>query len=231
MVRYPDVHKAVFLSRPNRFVACCQVAGETVTAHVKNTGRCRELLVPGAAVWLQRHHDPARKTGWSLVTVQKGERLINLDSQAPNALAEEALRSRTLLLPGFPALDQIRREQRFGDSRFDFYLEQGGRGAFMEVKGVTLEQNGLALFPDAPTQRGVRHIGELQRALSEGYGAFLLFVIQMEGARGVSPNDGTHPAFGEALRAAQKAGVEVLAAECRVWPDGAEIVKKAEVLL
>ena len=229
-MRYPDIHPAVFLERPNRFIARCERNGEIVTAHVKNTGRCRELLLPGTPVWLQHHDDPARKTRWSLITVQKGDLLVNLASQAPNPLAAEAIAAGVLTLPGFDA-PRILREQRFGDSRFDLKLEQDGRAAFVEVKGVTLEQEGIALFPDAPTERGVKHLLELQKAVEAGYGAFLLFVVQMEGIRAVSPNDRTHPAFGDTLRAVSRAGVTPLAAVCEVWPDGAEIRRTAEVLL
>lgn len=230
-MRYPDVHRAVFLERPNRFIARCEIDGRTVTAHVKNTGRCRELLIPGTTVWLQHHDDPNRKTAWSLITVQKGERLFNLDSQAPNQLAAEAIAAGTLILPGFEASDRILREQRFGDSRFDLKLEKGERTAYVEVKGVTLDADGLALFPDAPTERGVKHLLELQKAAETGCSAFLVFVVQMDGIRGVAPNDKTHPAFGETLRTVSMAGVTPLAAVCEVWPDGAEIRHTVEVLL
>ena len=230
-MRYPDIRKAVFLERPNRFIAYCEVDGERVAAHVKNTGRCKELLIPGAAVYLQHHDDPARKTAWSLITVEKEGRLFNLDSQAPNQLAAEAIASGALTLPGFETPDCILREQRFGDSRFDLKLVRGDRTAFVEVKGVTLDVNGVALFPDAPTERGVKHLLELQKAAQAGYGAFLLFVIQMEGIRAAAPNDRTHPAFGETLRAVTGAGVLPLAAVCEVWPDGAEIRHTVEVLL
>lgn len=230
-MRYPDIFKAIFLERPNRFIARCEIGGEIVTAHVKNTGRCKELLIPGTTVYLQHHGDPARKTAWSLITVEKEGRLFNLDSQAPNQLAAEAIASGKLILPGFEAPDRILREQRFGDSRFDLKLEKGERTAYVEVKGVTLDVKGLALFPDAPTERGVKHLLELQKAAEAGHSAFLLFVVQMEGIRAVSPNDQTHPAFGETLRAAAKAGVTPLAAVCEVWPDGAEIHHTVEVLL
>ena len=231
MMHYPDIHKAVFLERPNRFIARCEMNGEEIIAHVKNTGRCKELLIPGTTVYLQHHDDPSRKTAWSLITVEKEGRLFNLDSQAPNQLAAEAIASGVLTLSGFESPDQILREQRFGDSRFDLKLIKKDRIAFVEVKGVTLDVNGVALFPDAPTERGVKHLLELQKAAEAGYGAFLLFVIQMEGICAAAPNDKTHPAFGETLRAVSKAGVMPLAAVCEVWPDGAVIDHTVEVLL
>ena len=252
-MNYKDVHRAVFLERPNRFIArcivdgeevvahvkntarCriggeevvahvknttrCRIGGEEVVAHVKNTGRCRELLLPGATVWLQHHDNPARKTSWSLIAVQKGERLINMDSQAPNEIAAEAILDGTLALPGWEQPDAVRREVRYGDSRFDLCLEKGGKQAFVEVKGVTLEQDGAVYFPDAPTERGLKHVRELCRALDGGYGGFILFVIQMENVRFFAPNDETHPAFGEALREAAKKGVGIVAADCFVKPD------------
>jgi len=230
-MRYPDIHRAIFLERPNRFIARCEMNGEEIIAHVKNTGRCKELLISGTTVYLQHHDDPARKTAWSLITVEKEGRLFNLDSQAPNRLAADAIASGMLTLPGFENPDGILHEQRFGDSRFDLKLQKGERIAYVEVKGVTLDINGVAFFPDAPTERGVKHLLELQKAAEAGYGAFLLFVVQMEGIRAVSPNDKTHPAFGETLRAVSKAGVIPVAAVCEVWPDGAEIRHTVEVLL
>ena len=218
-MNYSDVHRAVFLSRPNRFIAHCLVDGEEVVAHVKNTGRCKELLLPGVSVWLQHHDNPARKTSWSLIAVQKGERLINMDSQAPNEIAAEAILDGTLALPGWEQPEAVRREVKYGDSRFDICLEKAGKRAFVEVKGVTLERDGAVYFPDAPTERGVKHVWELCTALGEGYGAFILFVIQMENVCFFSPNDETHPAFGEALREAAKEGVGIIAADCFVKPN------------
>lgn len=216
-MRYERMRKGIFLERPNRFIAHVQLEGQPgiTVCHVKNTGRCRELLVPGAEIWVQMADHPARKTPCDLICVRKGKRLINMDSQAPNCVAEEWLRRGEL----FPEGTQIRREVRFGSSRFDFYAEKEGRRAFLEVKGVTLEEEGMTRFPDAPTERGVRHLEELIRTLQEGYEAYLLFVIQMEQVRGVAPNDRTHPAFGEALRKAAAAGVKILAVDCRVSPE------------
>lgn len=215
---YRSVVPAVFLSRPNRFIAVCRVNGTEVRVHVKNTGRCRELLRPGAEVWLEPAEGP-RKTAFSLIAVQKGERLVNIDSQAPNKVAEEALREGRLCLPEIGCPELVAREKTFGSSRFDFYLEGNGRQGYLEVKGVTLEENGVCRFPDAPTERGARHLRELILAREQGYAAAVLFVIQMEGVRYLVPNDGTDPAFGAALREAAAAGVAVLARECAVKPE------------
>lgn len=218
-MQYWKTVPAAFLSRPNRFIAVCRCQGEDVRVHVKNTGRCAELLLPGSEVWLEPAVSGQRKTAYSLVAVQKRSRLINMDSQAPNRVAEEALKSGALCLPGIGRADLVRRETVFGDSRFDFYLEGNGRRGFLEVKGVTLEEGGVCRFPDAPTERGVRHLHGLMEAKRQGYEAAVLFVIQMEDARYLLPNDATHPAFGEALRQAEKAGVAILARNCRVTPD------------
>ena len=214
-MNYPNVKEAVFLHRPNRFIAQVCLEGREETVHVKNTGRCRELLVSQARVWLTRSDNPARKTRYDLIAVQKGGRLINMDAAAPNAaFGEYALQGRFL-----PDTQAVRAEVRYGGSRFDFAVTAGGRLHYVEVKGVTLEENGLALFPDAPTQRGVKHLRELMAARQEGLGAHLVFVIQMEDAVAFSPNDTTHPAFGAALREAYAAGVAVQAVACRVTPD------------
>ena len=212
---YPNIRPAVFLSRPNRFVALVSVDGQQETVHVKNTGRCRELLVPGAAVWLTRSGNPARKTAYDLIAAQKGDRLINLDAQAPNKVFGEWAAA------GFfvPGLTRLEAERTHGDSRFDFYWEAGTRRGFVEVKGVTLERDGAVLFPDAPTERGVKHLRGLTACLREGYEAAVCFVVQMGNVAFFSPNDETHPAFGAALREAAAAGVQVLAMDCRVTPD------------
>lgn len=217
-MEYRSIERAVFLSRPNRFIAYCQVNGKEEVVHVKNTGRCRELLIPGTEVWLEPAADPNRKTKWSLVAVNKGGRLINIDSQAPNQIAWEAFQSGKLQIPGYEHPLEVRREVKFGESRLDFCLEGGFGLAYGEVKGVTLEENGVCSFPDAPTERGVRHIEELIAAKKAGYGAFLLFIVQMEGMKFLIPNEKTHPAFGEALREAAKAGVAIIARTCSVEP-------------
>lgn len=226
-MRYEKMEPAVFLERPNRFVAYVEQAGRREICHVKNTGRCRELLVPGAELYVQRSDNPARKTALDLISVKKGSQWVNMDSQAPNKAAAEWLRQGGL---GCREIT-IRPEYKYGDSRFDFFLEADGRKAFMEVKGVTLEEDGIARFPDAPTERGVKHIRELIRCLDAGYEAYVFFVIQMKGVRAFEPNDRTHPAFGEALREAAKKGVQILAYDCVVRPDEMSIDQRIEVWL
>ena len=226
-MRYLNIHKARFLSRPNRFVANCEMAGELLTVHVKNTGRCRELLVPGAEVWLAKSDNPTRKTAFDLVAVQKGGRLVNMDAQAPNAVFGEFAREGGFL----PDARNVRAEVRYGASRFDFQLETPEKTHFVEVKGVTLEENGVVRFPDAPTQRGVKHLKELQSASAAGYGAHAVFVIQMEDVKHFEPNDRTHAAFGEALREAARNGVQIHAFWCRVTPDSLVIAGEAPVVL
>lgn len=224
---YPNSIPARFLSRPNRFVAQVELDGVETTVHVKNTGRCRELLVPGARVWLVKSDNPSRKTAYDLVAVEKGDRLINMDSQAPNAVFGEWAQAGCFV----PGLTLLKPEYKHGDSRFDFYWEAGDRKGFVEVKGVTLEQNGAVYFPDAPTQRGIKHLHGLTTCLDEGYEAAVCFVIQMEQAYFFSPNDETHPAFGEALRQAHAAGVRVLALSCSVTPDSLSISAPVPVRL
>lgn len=226
-MQYPaqSVVPALFMSRPNRFIAHCRLPGEDTdtVCHVKNTGRCRELFLPGVPVHLC-HAQPGskRKTDYDLIAVQKGERLINIDSQAPNAAAAEFLQDR---------FDTVQPEVRYGGSRIDFAVEKGGRRTFVEVKGVTLERDGAVFFPDAPTERGTKHLGELIHAVSEGYGAAVLFVIQMADVRYFAPNDQTDPAFGEALRKAATAGVEIWAYCCHVTPDTMAITDAVAVRL
>ncbi|MFQ9892043.1 MAG: DNA/RNA nuclease SfsA [Emergencia sp.] len=218
-MKYENICKGNFIARPNRFIAEVSVRGETVRAHVKNTGRCRELLLPGAVVYLEDFEGRMgnRKLRYSLIGVEKGETPVNMDSQAPNGVCEEALLSGKLKLPGMGELSLVRREKTYGASRFDFYLEdEKGNRAFMEVKGVTLEEGGVARFPDAPTERGVKHVEELCRAKEEGFLCYVLFVIQMQGVCRFEPNDRTHKAFGDALRRAEKKGVIVLACDCKV---------------
>lgn len=226
-MKYEHMEPARFVSRPNRFVAQVEQKGRQEVCHVKNTGRCKELLVPGAELYVQRSDNPARKTALDLISVKKGEQWVNMDSQAPNKVAEEWLKAGGL---GYKDI-YVKPECRYGNSRFDFYLEYEGRKAFMEVKGVTLEEDGVARFPDAPTERGVKHIEELMRCMENGYDAYICFVIQMKGVTRLEPNDRTHPAFGEALRRAAKAGVQVLAYDCLVKPDELRIDRKIEVCL
>jgi len=218
---------AVFLERPNRFVAYVEQAGKREICHVKNTGRCKELLKPGAELYVQRSTNPDRKTPIDLIVVRKGEKLVNMDSQVPNKVVDEWLRQGNLCsLSAF-----IKPECKYGNSRFDFYIEDGERKIFIEVKGVTLEEDGIARFPDAPTQRGVKHLQELTECRKAGYEAYVFFVIQMKGVYLFEPNDHTHPAFGEALREAVRSGVRVLAYDCQVQPDEIVIDKQIEVRL
>lgn len=221
-MKYQKILPGVFLDRPNRFTAHVEVEGKLEVCHVKNTGRCRELLIPGVTVWLEESANPARKTKYDLIAVEKrrpdGPLLINLDSQAPNKVFGEWAAAGGL---GFvPTL--LRPETTYGSSRFDYYWERSGDGAlqrgFWEVKGVTLEENGVARFPDAPTLRGVKHLEELMLARQAGCQAGVCFVVQMAGMDRVEPNDATHPQFGAALRRAARSGVEVLALECAVEP-------------
>ena len=210
-MKYANMVPGTFLSRPNRFIAHVQIGGQTEVVHVKNTGRCRELLPAGAQVWCQRSDNPARKTMYDLITVRKGERLINMDSQAPNLAAKEWLSS-----GGLGQVEELRAETVHGDSRFDFSFRKDGRQYFLEVKGVTLETNGVCAFPDAPTERGAKHLRGLTEAAKSGFGAYVLFVIQMADVKYLHPNDATDPGFGAALREAAAAGVQVLAVDCEV---------------
>ena len=213
-MRYPNMVQGVFLRRPNRFIAHVQIHGKEEICHVKNTGRCRELLVPGTRVWCQHWDNPNRKTNYDLITVEKGSRLINMDSQAPNAGAKE-----WLLAGGLGEISNVKPETRWEESRFDFSFQKDGKLCFLEVKGVTLENDGVCAFPDAPTTRGVKHLQELTRLAQSGYGAYVLFVIQMDQVNELHPNDATDPAFGRALREAAAAGVQVMAVDCAVTED------------
>lgn len=231
-MKYKNIVKGTFIERPNRFIAYAEIEGKIEKAHVKNTGRCRELLLQGTPVYLEMSDNPDRKTKYDLIAVEKirdGKEplLINMDSQAPNNATEEWLKKGNI----FSENAIIKREVRYGKSRFDFYIEDGKRKIFLEVKGVTLEENGLALFPDAPTERGVKHIEELLACMDEGYEAYLLFVIQMKEMHAFSPNDKTHPDFGRALRKAADKGVKVLAVDCRVGTDYMELDRYIEVRL
>lgn len=237
-MKYEKVVQGVFLRRPNRFIADVSIDGKTKQVHVKNTGRCRELLTPGATVYLEDVREKVgRKTGYNLIAAEKKDGsstlLINLDSQAPNRVAEEALREgRLSAFWGQTKKPQlIRREVVYGTSRFDLYAEDEGLRALIEVKGVTLNEDGTALFPDAPTQRGIKHIRELIRAKSEGYEAALLFVIQMKEVRRFCPNEKTHREFGEELRKAWDAGVRILAYNCNVKPDWLSLERPVPVEL
>jgi len=231
-MKYEQVTKAIFLERPNRFVAYCEVAGETHKVHVKNTGRCKELLVPGAVVYLEESDNPNRKTKYSLIAVEKGNLLINMDSQVPNQIVEEALRTGSIKLPHIvEPFTFIKREKTYGQSRFDFYIETEKEKIFIEVKGVTLEEEGIVRFPDAPTERGVKHVEELVSATQEGYRCYVLFVVQMATARYFTPHEAKHPEFAKALVNAAQSGVGILAYTCQVTPDTLMIDKPLEVRL
>ncbi|MBR5570831.1 MAG: DNA/RNA nuclease SfsA [Oscillospiraceae bacterium] len=210
-MQYENMVQGTFIKRPNRFIAHIVIGGKEEICHVKNTGRCRELLPEGARVWCQQFDDPKRKTKFDLITVQKGQRLINMDSQAPNKAAMEWLQS-----GGLGKISHLRAESKWGDSRFDFYFEKDGKPCYLEVKGVTLENDGVCAFPDAPTERGTKHLRELTALVRQGLGAYVLFVIQMPDVKYLHPNDETDPAFGKALREAHAAGVQVLAMCCHV---------------
>lgn len=231
-MRYKNVVSGIFLQRPNRFIALVDIDGEQTVTHVKNTGRCGELLKTGSRVWLSVSDNPARKTKYDLIAVEKMRNgkpplLINMDSQAPNDAAEEWLHTGEL----FSKDAVIRREVTYGNSRFDFYIEEGERKILLEVKGCTQEFDGVALFPDAPTERGVKHINELSASLTDGYEAYILFIIQMKEMKELRPNDMTHKEFGDSLREAKKKGVHILAMDCLVTPDSMVVDSPVTVVL
>lgn len=226
-MRYQNIRTGIFLKRPNRFIAIVNVEGQEMVCHVKNTGRCRELLVPGCTVYLEPARQPERKTAYSLIGVQKGNRLINMDSQAPNHVVKEWLKEGNL----FGRDAAIYPEKTFHNSRFDFYIETPEKKIFMEVKGVTLEEDGVVRFPDAPTERGLRHVEELMEAVDEGYEAWVLFVVQMDRVLYFTPNQKTQPAFAAVLREAEAHGVHIAAYECLVTEDTLQITKEVKVLL
>lgn len=225
-MQYNNMVPGIFLARPNRFIAHVEIDGEVQICHVKNTGRCRELLPVGARVWCQQSDNPARKTKFDLITVQKGNRLINMDAQAPNTAAAEWLHA-----GGLGEITDLRPETKQGASRFDFSFRKDGRLCFLEVKGVTLENDGVCAFPDAPTERGAKHLKELTALARQGCGAYVLFVIQMAQVRYLHPNDVTDPAFSQALREAAAAGVQILAMDCAVTESTMTIRNPVEVRL
>lgn len=230
---YKNIRQAIFLDRPNRFIAHIEIDGRREVCHVKNTGRCKELLLPGAAVLVQdtwggsSDKPSSRKTRYDLISVRKGERLINMDSAAPNKVFAEWIRSGGMM----ENVTLIKPEYRFGNSRFDFYLETEGKRVLVEVKGVTLEDSGVVRFPDAPTERGVKHLRELISGLEAGYEAYIVFIIQMKDVRYFEPNGETHPEFAETLREAVQAGVQVLAVDCRVTENSISAADLVEVLV
>lgn len=226
-MKYDRIKKGTFLERPNRFIAYVEVDGVREKVHVKNTGRLRELLWPGVTVYVQEAANPERATKWDLIAVEKEGRVVNIDSQIPNALAREWIEAGNLL----ENVDKIQPEYSYGSSRIDLYVEAGEKKILVEVKGVTLEENGAVRFPDAPSERAVKHVNELADAVKAGYEAYVLLVIQLSGARYFTPNMDTHPAFGEALIEAQRRGVHIIAAECQVEPDSIKITKEVPVIL
>lgn len=223
-MKYTQIMQGTFINRPNRFIANVEINGETETVHVKNTGRCREILLPGTGVILERGKNPERKTKYDLIAAYKGDMLINIDSQVPNLVAYEGILEGKIHEVGSPAF--LKREVTYGNSRFDLYFEDGDRKGFIEVKGVTLEADGVVRFPDAPTLRGTKHVLELIDAGSNGYEAYILFVIQLKGAKVFKPNFITDRAFGEALYKASQNGVKILVYECNVEEDSIKIAGK-----
>lgn len=226
-MRYDRVRRGTFLKRPNRFVAYVEIDGTSEKVHVKNTGRLRELLWPGVSVYVQEAENADRATKWDLIAVEKEGRIVNIDSQIPNALAREWIEAGNLL----ENVDKIQPEYKYGNSRIDLYVEAGEKKILVEVKGVTLEERGVVRFPDAPSERAVKHVRELSKAVQDGYEAYVLLVIQLSGAKYFTPNMDTHPAFGEALEEAQKQGVHVRAVECDVEPDWIQVKREVPVIL
>jgi sugar fermentation stimulation protein A len=226
-MKYAKIEKATLIKRLNRFVALCNIDGEEIYCHVKNTCRCGEILISGAECFLEKSDNPDRKYMYSLVTVRKGDRLINIDSQAPNKVAGEFILKGGLL----DDLDVLKSEKTFGNSRFDFYFEHGGKKAFLEVKGATLEKDGAVFFPDAPTVRGTKHLNELCECLKYGYEAYVMFVVQMKGVKHFSPNDITDPSFSQALRKANESGVHILAYDCHITHNEMVIKDSVPVIL
>lgn len=231
-MKYNNMIKAKFIERPNRFVAYCDVNGEVEKIHVKNTGKCKELLVPGYEVYLEESNNPARTTKYSLIAVKKGDRLINMDSQVTNKMVYEALEDKSLILPGFnEEITLIKPEKTYGNSRFDVYVEGKTKKAFIEVKGCTLEIDGVVKFPDAKTKRGVKHVKELIKAKEEGYLAYIILIIQMEDVLYFTPNVDMHKEFRDALKEANEKGVKVLAYDSKVEIDNITLNNPVKVIL
>ena len=222
---YENIVAGNFLSRPNRFIAQVNINGINETVHVKNTGRCKELLTDNAKVLCQHFANTSRKTAYDLISVYKGDRLINMDSQAPNKVFKEFLEKNIL----FENIEIIKPECKYQNSRFDFYVKTADKEIFIEVKGVTLEENGIVLFPDAPTERGIKHLNELVTAKNNGYDAYVVFVVQMENVKYFTPNSKTHKAFAQALSNAKNNGVNVLCYDCKVTETTLDINNPVEV--
>lgn len=214
-MKYKNIKQAKFLSRPNRFIANIEIDGKTEACHVKNTGRCKELLIPNATIFVQEFDSDKRKTKYDLISVYKGKRLVNIDSQAPNKVFYEWVKGGNL----FKGITLIKPEYKYKNSRFDFYIETATAKTLVEVKGVTLEEKGVALFPDAPTERGLKHVIELRECIKDGYEAYIIFIIQMKDVLYFTPNIKTHKAFAEALTRAEKQGVKIIALDCQITKD------------
>lgn len=230
-MKYSNIVKGKFIERPNRFIAHIEINGKTEVCHVKNTGRCRELLIKGCNVYLEESDKPDRKTKYDLIAVEKGNLLVNMDSNAPNKVVQEWLTA-----SGCPILQEsgqafVKPEYKYKNSRFDFYVEDGARKIFIEVKGVTLENEGVVKFPDAPSERAVKHVEELIDALQEGYETYVIFVVQMKGVKYFTPNQDTHPEFCKALKKAEKSGVKILAYDCIVTEDTLKLNQQVAVRL
>jgi len=226
-MKYDNILKGKFISRPNRFIAHIEINGKVEICHVKNTGRCKELLIPNARVFVQENNNPKRKTKFSLISVIKENKLINMDSQVPNKIVHEWISDGSLITD----ITLIKPESKYKSSRFDFYIETENRKAFIEVKGVTLENQGVVKFPDAPTERGVKHVKELCECVKEGYDAYIIFVVQMKNVLHFEPNVETHKEFAEALKEAKKQGVNILAVDCEVKEDGIKIMDYVKVII
>lgn len=230
-MKYKKIVSGKFISRPNRFIAHVDIQGQVEVCHVKNTGRCRELLQSGSVVYLEESDNPNRKTKYDLVGVWKGNMLVNMDSNAPNKVVQEWLNTQDCSILQGKQKRFIKPECKYGNSRIDFYVETDDRKIFMEVKGVTLEENGVARFPDAPSERAVKHVKELEAAVTEGYETYVMFVIQMKGVKYFTPNIDTHPEFCQALREAAEKGVQTLAYDCLVTEDSLVLDEPVEVRL
>ena len=222
-MKYSNIYKGTFLERPNRFIAICEIDGKQETCHVKNTGRCRELLVKGATVYLEKSSNTNRKTQYDLVSVQKNDKLINMDSQIPNYVVTEFLDKI------FNDITYVKQEYKYGNSRFDIYVETKTDKIFVEVKGVTLEEDGVVRFPDAPTERGVKHLKELQKAVSEGFRACVVFLVQMQDVKYFKPNYETHPEFASELKKAYENGVEIFVYDSIVTHDEIKLNKSVKI--
>ena len=222
-MKYSNIYKGTFIERPNRFIAICEIDGKEEICHVKNTGRCRELLVKGTTVYLEKSSNPSRKTQYDLVSVEKNNRLINMDSQIPNYVVAESLHKI------FDNLTFVKQEYKYGNSRLDIYVETKTEKIFVEVKGVTLEADGVVRFPDAPTERGIKHLKELQKAVEEGYRACVVFLVQMQDVKYFEPNYETHPQFASELKKAHENGVEIFVYDSIVTPDEIKLNKSVKI--